>query len=150
MWLWTFNFRFYHRRPVLASGYCRCLRLSVCVCVRQALACPRDNSRTVWARMTKFGPNMQNTLFKVPRILWSDRPWSSRSYLTWKSKFTPFWAYPHHNSSSIQARITKFWPGVQNNLVKIIVVLGGNWPWLSRSNLTQKSNVQVLFTSGNT
>ena len=43
----------------------------------------------------------------------------------------PFWACPHHNSLPIQARITKFGPEVQNNLVKIPIVLGGNWPWLS-------------------
>ena len=48
---------FFYPRPVLAFGYCRCLRLSVCVCpsVRQSRACPRDNSWPVSARITKFG-----------------------------------------------------------------------------------------------
>ena len=48
----------FYPRPVLAFGYCRCLRLSVCVsvCVGQPLACPRDNSWPVSARITKFGP----------------------------------------------------------------------------------------------
>ena len=48
----------YYPRPVLAFGYCRCLRLSVCVSVRvrQPSACPRDNSSSVQARITKFGP----------------------------------------------------------------------------------------------
>ena len=68
-------------RPVLAYGYCRCLRLSVCVSVRQSLACPRDNSGPVQARITKFGPKIQNSLIKVPIVLWSDRPWPSRSNL---------------------------------------------------------------------
>ena len=51
-------FWFYYPRPVLAFGYCRCLRLSVCVSVRvrQPLACPRDNLWPVSARITKFGP----------------------------------------------------------------------------------------------
>ena len=49
---------FFYPRPVLAFGYCRCLRLSVCVSVRvrQPSACPRDNSSSVQARITKFGP----------------------------------------------------------------------------------------------
>ena len=45
----------------------------------------------------------------------------------------------HHNSSSIQARITKFGLEVQNTLVKITTVLRGGWPWLSRSNWTSTS-----------
>ena len=49
---------YFYPRPVLAIGYCRCLRLSVCVSVRvrQPSACPRDNSSSVQARITKFGP----------------------------------------------------------------------------------------------
>ena len=136
-------------RPVLAFGYCRCLRVclcvsvSVCLSVCQSLPCPHDNSGPVQARVTKFGQKMQKTLVNVPFVLWTD--WPSRSNLTWKSKFNPFWACPHNNSPPIQARITKFGPEVQHTLVKIPVVLGGNWPWPSRSNMTlKKSNFQVL------
>ena len=57
-----------------------------------------------------------------------------------KSKFTPLWACLHHNSSPVQARITKFGPKVQHNLVKIPNVLGCSWPWPSRSNSTSRSN----------
>ena len=50
----------FYPRPVLALGYCRCLRLcvrvSVCLFVCQSLACPRDNSGPVQARIAKFGP----------------------------------------------------------------------------------------------
>ena len=38
------------------------------VCVHQSLACPRDNSSPVQARITKFGPEKQNTLVKNPII----------------------------------------------------------------------------------
>ena len=34
----------------------------------------------------------------VRRVRHFVQPWPSRSYLTLKSEFTPFWACPHHNS----------------------------------------------------
>ena len=113
-----------------------CVCVSVCLSVCQSLACPHDNSGHVQARITKFGPKMQKTLVKVPIVLWTDWPRPSRSKLTWKSKFTTFWACPHHNSTPIQAKITKFGPEVQNTLVKIPIILRGNWPWPPRSNMT--------------
>ena len=58
----------------------------VCLSVCQSLACPRDDSGPVQARITKFGLKMQKTLVKVPIFLWTDRPWPSRSNLTWKSR----------------------------------------------------------------
>ena len=125
----------FYPRPVLASGYCCCPCSSVRLSVRHQV-CLHNNSSSVQARITKFGPKMQNTLVKVPIVLRGNQPWPSRSNLRSKSKFTPFWACPHHNSSPIQARITKFGPEVQNTLVKIPIVLGGNWPRPSRSNLT--------------
>ena len=45
------RFSGFYPRPVLASGYCHCLRPSV----RHQL-CPCDNSSLVQARITKFGP----------------------------------------------------------------------------------------------
>ena len=51
------------------------LHASVCVCpcvcqsVCQSLACPRDSSGTIQARITKFRPKMQKTLVKVPTVL---------------------------------------------------------------------------------
>ena len=41
----------------------------------------------------------------------------------------------HDNSSPVQGRITKFGPEKQNNWVKI-PILGGDWPWPSKSNIT--------------
>ena len=38
-------------------------------------------------------------------FFWGYWPWPSRSNLTSKSKFTPFWACPRNNSSPVQARI---------------------------------------------
>ena len=42
----------------------------------------------------------------------------------------------HDNSSPVQARITKFGPEKQNNWVKIPIILGGDWPWPWKSNIT--------------
>ena len=68
------------------------LPASVCVClsVCQSLACPRDNSGPVQARIAKFGSKIQKTLVKVPIVLGGNWPWPSRSNLTYKSEFTPF------------------------------------------------------------
>ena len=112
-----FDSLLFYQRPVLASGYCRCLRLSVCLCVRQPRACPRHKSSCVQARTTKFGQKVQNNFVKVPIVLGGDWPWPSMSNLTWKAKFTPFWVYPRHNSPSIEARTTKFEQKMQTNLL---------------------------------
>ena len=98
MWplLWLVYFISYiHRfypRPGLAFGYCHRLRLCVCPCVRvcvyQSLACPHDNSSAVHARITELESEMQNTLVKMSIIFGCDRPWPSRSDVTWKSNFT--------------------------------------------------------------
>ena len=169
-------------RPFLAFGYCRCLRLSVCVsvcvCGIHMLVrtithhpfergspnldhrCKRLNDFVVplacncvqilctcalyflclyvciWIVFlgNNLSPNKllnwaernwtELTLVKIPFVLRGDCPWPSRSNLTSKSKFTPFWACPRNNSSPVQARATKFGPEVLNTLVKIPVVLG--------------------------
>ena len=58
-------------------------------------------------------------------------------------------ACPHDNSSPVQARITKFGSEKQNTLVKIPSVLGGNWPWPSRSNLTSNSKFTPFWACPN-
>ena len=80
---------------------CVCVSVRVSVCVYQSLACPHDDSSAVHARITKFGWETQNTLVKTPIIFGGDRPWSSRSNLTWKSNFTSFWACPQDNFSLV-------------------------------------------------
>ena len=120
---------------IVIACVCVCVRVCVCQSVCQSLACPRDNLGPVQARIAKFGPKMQKTLVKVPIVFGGNWLWPSRSNLTSKSEFTPFWACPDHNSSPIQVRITKFGPEVENSLVKVPIILGGNWPWSSRSNL---------------
>ena len=128
-------YRFYPR-PVLAFGYCRCLR--VCVCVRQSWACPSDNSSTVQARIIKFGPEKQNTLVKIPIVFWGNLPWPSRSNFTSNSKLTPFWVCPNHYSPPILGRISKLWQEMHFSTVKIPINSGLDWPWTSPSFLIPK------------
>ena len=115
---------------------CVCVCVSVCLCMCQSRVCLRDNSSPFQARITKFGAQMQNTLVKVPIVLWGDRPWPSRSNLTWKSNFTSFWACPDDNLSSVQAKVTKFGPKMHLSTVKIPIDLGVDQPWTSGSILT--------------
>ena len=114
------------------------LPVSVCVCVYQSLACPDDNSSPVQARITKFGPEKQNTLVKFPIVLGGKWPWPSRSNLTPNSKLTPFWACPNHNSPPILVRISKFGQQMHFSTVKMPVNSGLDWPWTSPSFLIRK------------
>ena len=64
---------------IVVACVCMCVHVFVCVC--HSLACPRDNSGPVQARITKFGPKMQKTLVKVPIVL------GGQLTLTFKVKF---------------------------------------------------------------
>ena len=110
----------------------------VCVCVYQSLACPHDNSSPVQARITKFGPEKQNTLVKFPIVLGGNWPWPSRSNLTSNSRLTPFWACPNHYSPLILVRISKFGQQMHLCTVNIPVNSGLDWPWTSPSFLIPK------------
>ena len=58
-------------------------------------------------------------------------------------------ACPDDNSRPVQARIVKFGPKMQKTLVKVPIVLGSNWPWPSRSNLTSNSKLTPFWTCPN-
>ena len=76
-WFWVSRriFIYSHHNTIVflpeASFGLRVLWLPVSVCVYQSLACPQYNSSPVQARITKFGPEKQNTLVKIPiAVLW--------------------------------------------------------------------------------
>ena len=75
----------------MAFGYCYRLRLCVCQSVCQPLACPRDNSGPVQARMAKFGPKLQNTLVKIPIVLGGNWP----CQIKLKSQNLPHFEFVH-------------------------------------------------------
>ena len=123
---------------IVVACVCVCVCLSVCLSVCQSLACPDDNSGPVQARIAKFAPKMQKTLVKVPIVLGGNWPWPSRSNLTSKSEFTPFWACMDHYSPPILVRISKFGQQMHFSTVKIPVNLGLDWPWTWPSFLIPK------------
>ena len=82
---------------------------------------------------------MQNNLIKIPIVFGVDWPWPSRSNLTWKSKFTQFWACPHDHPPPVEVRISKFWPIMHLSSVKIPVNFRIDWYWSSISFLPEAS-----------
>ena len=72
-----------------ASFGLRVLSLPLCVCVCQSWVCPRDNSSTIWARITKFQCKGVKDLGQDPYCF------VERSTLTFKVKFNiKFKIYP--------------------------------------------------------
>ena len=75
---------------------------------------------TVQARITKFGPKVQNTLVKVPVVL-REIDLDLQVHILPNSELE---VCPHDISSSVPAIITKFGPEVQNNLVMMLLFMG--------------------------
>ena len=120
---------------VLSSPASVCV--SVCVCVNHLLV------RAITRDPFKLGtPNLDQRC-KRPwlrtLLFWGGNwPWPSRSNLTSKSEFTPFWACPDHYSPPIPVRISKFGQQMHFSTVKIPVNAGLDGPWTSPSFLIPK------------
>ena len=120
----------FYPRPVLAFGYCRCLRLSVCPSVRPCVN--HEFVRAITHHPFKLGsPNLDHRCKRpwLRSLLFGG--WPSRSNLTSKSKFTPFWACPCHNSPSIEVTISKFGTKMHLSTVQIPTNFGLDWNWSS-------------------
>ena len=96
------------------------------------LACLRDNSSQIWARITKFAPNMHPGILLVGIENGGHWPWPSRS-------FWPFWlrilgisACLPNNFYWIWARITKCAPNMHLGILAARIENGRHWPWPSR------------------
>ena len=78
---------------IVVACICMCVCVCPCVCVSVCLsqACLHHSSSPVQVWISKFGPEVQNTLVKIPIVWGSFLLWSSRSNLTSKSKFHYDW-----------------------------------------------------------
>ena len=125
LWKWRFfQIRFFlpgagFGLPTFSLPVTVCVYVCVCVCQ---------------ARITKFGPEVQYTLVKIPilggcfGVGWH---WLSRSNLTFKSKLTPIWWCPHNHSPPIQVRFSTLAPKITLSPIKIPISFGRNWPSVS-------------------
>ena len=113
-------------RSDFAIWYFRYLHLCVPMCINH-------NSSPVPARITKFRPEVQNTMVKILNVLGSNRPRHSLSNLIWKRNFIQFWACPREQSLPIQVWVSKFGPKMHLSTVKIPINLGFDRPWPSIS-----------------
>ena len=116
--------QFWHSGIVIA-----CVCVPACACVCQSLACSHDNSSAVQAGITKFGPEVQNTLVKILIVLRGGWPWSSRLNLTLNSNFIlPKFQFVHVISIQwFELRVSQFGPEMHLSTVKIPNNLGLDW-----------------------
>ena len=126
----------FYPRPVLAFGYCRCLRLSVSPSVTKFV-------RAITHYPFKLGsPNLDQRYIRPwlrnPIVSWDDWSWPSRSNWTPKSKFTPFWDCPCHNSPPIEVTISKFGTKMHLSTVQNPTNFGLDWNW---------SSIQLLISN---
>ena len=139
-----------HFLPEASFGL-RVLSLPASVCV-----CPSLRQSWVVRAITHhpFQPGSPNldqrckTLVKIPIVLWNDWSWPSRSNWTPKSKFTPFWVCPCHNSPPNEVTISKFGTKMHLSTVQIPTNFGLDWNWSSIQFLiSNQTKLSFLCTS---
>ena len=121
---------------------CICLYVSVRPCVNLELV------RAITHHPLKLGsPNLDHRCKRpwLRSLFWGDWPWLSRSNLTSKSKFTPFWACPCHNSPPIEVTISKFGTKMHLSTVQIPTNFGIDWNWSSIQFLISNPDQIELF-----
>ena len=126
----TWLYLHFYLGPVLAFGYCVCLRLSVCVvCVCLCTGMSALSLSSVQSRTAKSGPEVQNTLVKIPIIEGVTPP--LYLYLSIKELAGVYWI--HYGCLSvcrwhgfrIISRIC-FWIQVSNFMCMFLVAMGRN------------------------
>ena len=103
----------------------------VCLCVLVRPCVNHELVRAITHHPFKLGsPNLDHRC-KRPIVLGGDWPWPSRSNLSSKSKFTPFWACPCHNSPRNEVVISKFGTKMHLSTIQITTNFGLDWNWSS-------------------
>ena len=138
----------FYPRPVLAFRYCHCLCLSVCVsvfvCINHVLV------RMITHHPFKLrSPNLDHRCKRpwLRSLLFRgaiDRDLQGQIELQ-KSKFTPFWACPCHNSPPIEVTISKFGTKMHLSTVQIHTNFGLDWNWSSIQFLISNPDQIELF-----
>ena len=96
------------------------------------LACLRDNSSYIWARIPNFAPNMHPGMLSAGIENGGHWPWPSRSFWPFWLRFLGNLACLRDNLYLIWARITKFAPNMHLGIFSAGNENGGHWPWPSR------------------
>ena len=124
-------------RPLGIVVACVC----VCVCVRPCVN--HELVRAIIHHPFKLGsPNLDHRCkrpwLRSLSFFVGDWPWPSRSNLTSKSKFTPFWAWPCHNSPPIEVTISNF--GMKMHLSTVQIPANFDLDW-------NRSSIQFLISN---
>ena len=121
--------------PLDLSGWRDIVVAYVCpsICLLVCKIYLHNNSSQIWARITKFAPNMHHGMILVGIENMGHWPWPSRSLWPFCLRILGNSACPHDNSSQIWARITKFAPNMHPGILSAGIENGGHWPWPSRS-----------------
>ena len=115
------------------------------------LACPCDNSSQIWARITKFAPNMHAVTLSAVIENEGHWPWPSRSVWPFLLEILLNLACPYDNSSQMWARITNFAPNMHLGILLGSIENGGHsltltfkviWPF----QLKKRHSTSLLYT----
>ena len=149
-WSWgrgdKFGPIFFYPRPVLAFGYCRCLRVCVCLSINHQLV------RAITHQPFKLESQNLDQRCKRPWLRslcflgWLTLNFKVKSYL--KVKIYPslslsVWSPP------TEVSISKFGPKMHLSTVKVPIDFGLDWPWCSVSflisNLLFYQNLHLII-----
>ena len=115
---------------IVIACVCLCVCVYVCVCVPQSSVCPDDNLSAAQATITKIGPEVQNTLVKIPIVFWGSLTLTFKVKLNLKVKIYPIlglWVCPGDKSIPNEVRLSKFGPKIHLSTVKVPIDFGIDW-----------------------
>ena len=97
------------------------------------MACPRNNSSQIWARITKFTANMSLGIHPDGIENTGHWLWPPMSFWQFWLRILGNLAYPRDNSSQFWARITKFAPNTHLGMLLNGIENDCQWRWHSMS-----------------
>ena len=125
-----------------------CVCLCVYVCVRQSSVCPDDNLWPAQATITKIGPEVQNTLVKIPIVFGGSLTLAFKVKLNLKVtiySILGLWVCPGDKSIPHGVRLSTFGSKMHLSTVKVPIDFGIDWSWSSVSFLTSNLLYSTKF-----